>query len=135
MKDLSNFEVLELLAVYEASIDSQVELWISLTFAAIAGSFLARQHLSKNFAHFLTSVYLLATIMVVARFALDAHRLIVLLESYPFMADAFPGWANFFAPIVWTLMSIGTAGCVFCIYHFRSLGDSSTEQKESDLEQ
>ena len=134
MKELSNFEVLELLSIYEASIDSQVELWISLTFAAIAGSFLARQHLSKNFSHFLTSVYLLATIMVVARFAFDAYRLIVLVENYPFLADAFPGWASLFAPTVWTLISIGTAGCVFCIYHFRNLGATSTERKESDLE-
>jgi hypothetical protein len=121
MEHLSEMDVLELLAIYESSLDLQVQLWISLTFAAIAGSYLARQHLSKAFAHFLTSIYLLATIMVVVRWSLDAYRLTKLIELHPFLLEAFPGWVFLLGPVVWALMTIGTTGCVFCIYFFRKL--------------
>ena len=127
MSGLSKFEVFELMSIFEASIDLQIQLWITLTFAAVAGSYLGREHLSTRFCHFLVSVYLLATLVTIGRWSFEAYRLVRLVEEYPFLANSFPPWAMFFAPTVWLLLGIGTAGCVYSVYYFRRLTLNSND--------
>ncbi len=120
MNELTNFEVLELLTIYESSIVIQVQLWLTMTFAAIAASFLARDRLTKTFAHFMTSIYLLATTAIAGRWMVDLYRINVLVDTYEFIAQAFPPWGAFLALITFLMFALGTGGCVFCIYYFRS---------------
>ena len=120
MNELTNFEVLELLAVYESSIVIQVQLWLTMTFAAITASFLARDRLTKTFAHFMTSIYLLATTAVAGRWMVELCRINILLEAFEITAQTYPPWGALLALSTILMFVLGTGGCVFCIYHFRS---------------
>ena len=80
MNEFTDFEVLELLAVYESSIVIQFQLWLTMTFAAITASFLAHDRLTKTFAHFMTSIYLLATIAIAGRWMVDLYRINILVH-------------------------------------------------------
>jgi hypothetical protein len=119
MNGFTNFEVLELLAVYESSIVIQLQLWLTMTFSAITASFLARDHLTKRFAHFMTSIYLLATTAIAGRWMVELYRINILLEAYEVTAQTFPSWGTFLALSTFLMFALGTGGCVFCIYHFR----------------
>ena len=118
MNELTNFEVLELFASYESSMDLQLQLWLSITFAAIAASFLARESLTKLFAYFMGAIYLLATTAIASRFMIELYRIRVLVEEYDFLAQTFPPWAPYSALASFLMFALGTAGCLYCIYHF-----------------
>ncbi len=120
MNEFTDFEVLELLAVYESSIVIQFQLWLTMTFAAITASFLARDGLTKIFAHFMTSIYLLATTAIAGRWMVELYRINILVEAYEVTAQTFPPWGAFLALNTFLMFALGTGGCVFCIYYFRS---------------
>jgi len=121
MNNLTDTEALEFLLLLEGSIDQQFQVWITLTFAAVAAAYLARGHLSKAFAHFMTSVYLLAVAAVIARWLFEVYRIGRLIESHEIVLETFPKWAGITVYFTFSLVAIGTAGCVFCIYHFRQM--------------
>ena len=120
MNEFTNFEVLELLAIFESSADVQFQLWLTMTFAAITASFLARDRLTKTFAHFMTSIYLLATTAIAGRWMMTIYRVNLLVEAYEVTEQTFPPWGVFLALSTFLMFALGTGGCVFCIYYFRS---------------
>ena len=121
MGNLSNIEVLQLLSMYEVSIDTQFQNWITLTFAAVGASYLARRKLSKSFAHFMTSIYLLATTSIILRWLFEVYRISILIEQYEVVTETFPPWSAILGITTFSMLAIGTMGCVFCIYHFRRM--------------
>jgi len=120
MNELSNFEVLELLYFIESTMGTLFETWLTITFTAIAASFLAGSRLTKNFAHFITAIYLFTIGMLVSRWLVEFFRLTTLFGEHPYLyAELFPSWAPFQGLSLLSTFLLGTGGCVFCIYHFR----------------
>ena len=120
MTDFTKFEALEAFSGFEGSMDLHFQLWLTMTFAAIAASFLARGSLSKPFAHFMASIYLLATAAIAGRWALELFRIRVLMDQHTFLTELFPEWGPFTGVLTLSMFVFGTLGCVFCVYSFRS---------------
>ncbi len=120
MNDLSNFEALEVLSIFESSMDVQLQLWLTMTFAAIAASFMAGERLTRTFAHFMAAIYLLATIGLAARWMVELSRITTLIQEYDVIAQAIPSWGIVVAVPSFLMFILGTGGCVFCIYYFRA---------------
>ena len=119
MNELTPIEALELLFQYEGSMDTQFQLWLSITFGATAASFLARKSLTKHFSHFITAVYVLATTAIATRWITEVFRINILVEKHEIVVETFPPWGPFLVMSTLLMFAIGTIGCVFCVYYFR----------------
>lgn len=91
---MSIAELIQALQSESTSIDTQFQIWISVTFAAIIAVFMAREQLSMNTKVFLGSMYALAAAVVILRYANDASQFAFLKNEltergvmYPAIAD------------------------------------------------
>ncbi len=60
-------EIRELILLSEASIDYQIQFWLTVTFATIVASFAARNLLAPKLRALITSLYLTATFVFASR--------------------------------------------------------------------
>ena len=78
MNEISIAELIELLQNESASIDTQFQLWITITSAVVIASFAARHYLSFWMKTFVAVIYLLASSIIALRYANDAGQFILL---------------------------------------------------------
>ena len=78
MNEISVAELIELLQNESASIDTQFQLWITITSAVVIASFAARHYLSFWMKTFIAVIYLLASSIIVLRYANDASQFVLL---------------------------------------------------------
>jgi len=78
VNEISIAELIELLQNESASIDTQFQLWITITSAVVIASFVARHHLTFWMKTFVAVIYLLASSIIVLRYANDASQFVLL---------------------------------------------------------
>ena len=80
MEELKSSEILELVALFEASIDVQFRVWVSITFAVVVASYASRGQLSKKIRWLMGGLYLLVVVAIFSRWLSDSFRVIQLIE-------------------------------------------------------
>jgi len=78
VNEISIAELIELLQNESASIDTQFQLWITITSAVVIACFVARHHLTFWMKTFVAVIYLLASSIIVLRYANDASQFVLL---------------------------------------------------------
>jgi hypothetical protein len=78
VNEVSIAELIELLQNESASIDTQFQLWITITSAVVIASFAARHYLSFWMKTFVAVIYLLASSIIALRYANDASQFVLL---------------------------------------------------------
>jgi hypothetical protein len=78
VNEISVAELIELLQNESASIDTQFQLWITITSAVVIASFAARHYLSFWMKTFVAVIYLLASSIIALRYANDASQFVLL---------------------------------------------------------
>jgi hypothetical protein len=73
---VSTGEILQLMIEHEQFIDSQVEFWLTVTFATIVASFVGKSVLTKTMRRIATVLYLVASAVFVSRMLYEAQDLI-----------------------------------------------------------
>ena len=116
MEHLSISELLELTLLSEAAIDTQVQFWLTATFATIVASVAGRSLLTPKLRALILSLYLTATFVFVSRWFYEAND----LANYQEMLDhlgfenAAPG-LTIIGRIV--LMALGTCATAYFVYY------------------
>lgn len=105
--EITREEFIELIAVTSGSIDSQFELWLTVTFAVIIASYLAGHKLSPGLQHLIAILYTFVSIL-----------LFMLLWQAVFLMDFMLGDLASWGPyrivvaalrvIVWVIGSVAT---------------------------
>ena len=73
-------ELLELIMMSESSIDTQFQSWLTITFATIVASFVARNVLTPKIRMITSSLYLVATFVLASRWYYDGQDIVVYIE-------------------------------------------------------
>ena len=84
LDSVSTSEILQLMLQHEQFIDSQVEFWLTVTFATIVASFIGKNALTKAMRRIATVLYLVASAVFVSRMLYEGQDLfnyIDVLES------------------------------------------------------
>jgi len=81
VNEVSIAELIELLQNESASIDTQFQLWITITSAVVIASFAARYYLSFWMKTFVAVIYLLASSIIALRYANDASQFVLLYNE------------------------------------------------------
>ncbi len=123
MTDSPTFaELRELVSLSEASIDSQFQFWLTVTFAIIVASFAARHLLSGKLRHVITFLYLLSTFVFASRWYYDYLDLVQygeMLEALGF--DVLIPFPTAISRIL--LMAIGTLVGIYFVYGGPKISD------------
>ena len=115
MNEISVAELIELLQNESASIDTQFQLWITITSAVVIASFAARDYLSIWLKTFIAVIYLLASSIIVLRYANDASQFVFLHNElsnrgvdYPTVIDL-----RFLRALVYLVGTFATLAIIF----------------------
>jgi len=115
MDQLSPGELLELILLSEASIDLQVQLWLTATFATIVASFAARHQLTPKMRWIVSFLYVLATFVFASRWYYEVGDLLAYTEALAKAGIDNPmPFATGLSRIV--LMSFGTLATLYFIH-------------------
>ncbi len=76
LDSVSTSEILQLMLQHEQFIDSQVEFWLTVTFATIVASFVGKNALTKAMRRIATVLYLVASAVFVSRMLYEAQDLL-----------------------------------------------------------
>ncbi len=85
---MTQYEALDLLVSASANFDSVFGYWISVSFAAIAATFVVRKELSLGLALAIAGIYLVASVMFLSRFGTLA-ALLVDARNHPDIPEEF----------------------------------------------
>ena len=115
MDQVSVAELIELLQNESASIDMQFQLWITITSAVIIASFAARDKLSLWLKLFISSMYILAVIALMVRYANDASQFVFLKMELSKKGIEYPavGDLRLIRGLVFSIGSLATLLFVF----------------------
>ncbi len=125
-------ELIELFQNELAGIDSQFQFWITITFAVVVASHLARDQLSKSLRSFIAILYALAVVLLGLR--LGAHVqgaeyvfgvLSDLGVEYPRGRPVMIGWLRR------VLVVLGSLGAIFFIAFGPTGGAKSASSKDA----
>lgn len=76
MDSVATSDILQLIIAHEQFIDSQVEFWLTVTFATIVASFVGNSALTKTMRRIATVLYLVASVVFVSRMFYEGLDLI-----------------------------------------------------------
>jgi len=76
LDNVSVSEILQLMIEHEQLIDSQLEFWLTVTFATIVASFVGKSALTKTMRRIITGLYLIASVVFVSRMFYEAQDLL-----------------------------------------------------------
>ena len=115
MDQVSVAELIELLQNESASIDMQFQLWITITSAVIIACFAARDNLSLWLKLFIASMYTLAVITLMVRYANDASQFVFLKMELSNKGVEYPsvGDLRLIRALVFSIGSLATLLFVF----------------------
>ncbi len=107
MEQLSPAELLEFILLHESVIDSQLQFWMTATFAIVVASFAARDVLTHRMRLIVSGLYLVATFVFASRWLYQALNILVYATALSDVGITMPvPWATIVGRIV--LMSFGT---------------------------
>ena len=81
MDRLTVKDLLELVLASEQFIDSQIEFWLTVTFATIVASFAGDAYLTKSTRIIVSVLYILATILFMSRWIYEAQDLFIYMDE------------------------------------------------------
>ena len=120
MDQISNAELIELIALFESSIDVQYQVWMAATFALIVASYGSRGKLSILVRAIIASIYLLAVVAIFLRWETDRMRIglfVVELANRGIDVDVVD-WLPFFRRASFWL---GTVAATSFVFYFHKL--------------
>jgi hypothetical protein len=123
MDQFSPAELLELLYMRESVIDTQFQYWITITFAVIVASFVAKGYLSNRLRSVVTLLYLLATVVLISRWyyvALDVIGLAAQLQELG--APPNTPYLTMISRVV--LVTFGTSAAVIFLFSKKFRGEA-----------
>ena len=107
MEQLSPAELLELIVLHESVIDSQLQFWMTATFAIVVATFAARDVLTHRMRLIVSGLYLVATFVFASRWLYEVLDILVFATALSDVGITLPvPWATIVGRIV--LMSFGT---------------------------
>ena len=107
MDQLSTAELMELIFLHQSMIDTQVQFWMTATFAIVVASFARRSFLTRTTRLMVCGLYLVATFVFVSRWAYVTRDIFTLNQALADLGVTLaPPWATIFARVV--LMAFGT---------------------------
>jgi len=78
---MNTAEIYELILMQRSSIDTQFQVWITITFATIVASFTSKEELRTKYKIFVSLLYIIATVTLASRWYYDAIETISLIEA------------------------------------------------------
>ena len=120
-------ELHELVRLSEATIDSQFQFWLTVTFATIVATFAARNLLSRKLRLIVSALYLLSTVFFASCWyyaALDLFEYQRMLEELGF--DTYTPFATIFTRLV--LVLFGSAVTIYFVHFGASLAEAEHGQ-------
>lgn len=121
-------DVYEVLIELIANIDTQFQLWLTITSAFIVAHYFAGHRLGPWIRTYLSLIYLCSCVLILFRLILVSEVFRELLEANPgtAFADDSAGLAGFFRLIV---IMFGTLGAiVYSVFHSRITGPHHSEK-------
>lgn len=118
MDETTVAELIQLLQNESASIDTQFQLWTTITSAVLIASFAARLHLSFPLKTVIAVMYLLASATIVLRYANDASQFEFLMGELRNRGVDYPSFIDLRVLRV-PVYSVGTLATVAFLF-FRS---------------
>ncbi len=127
MGQYSPAEVAELALLAGASMDTQFQYWISVTFAVVVASFVAGERLSQPMRLLAAILYLLASILLISRFlqfAQTTRMYEIALEDTGNPTTS----AGSLIPITrFLLFGLGTASALYFLFKAKKTQEGSGE--------
>ena len=112
-------ELLQLLLAREQHIDTQVQFWLTTSFATIVAAYAGRNTLSQKLRHIVTALYLLATLMFVSRWYYDVISIFSIVQQISEIrgqdTTESPPYVTIVSRVL--LMISGTLATVYFIYN------------------
>ena len=109
------YELLDLILLSEAAIDTQSQFWITVTFATIVATYAARKSLSGKLKKLVTMLYLIATVVFASRWYYEVMDILayqnLLLELGYVNKTPF---VTLFSRVI--LMASGTVATIYFIH-------------------
>ena len=94
MDETTVAEIIDLLQNESASIDTQFQLWITVTSAVVIAIFAARNHLSYSMKLFVAFMYALASLTIGLRYANDASQFVFLHNELAARGVEYPAFVD-----------------------------------------
>jgi len=115
MDQITVAELLEILQNESASIDTQFQLWITITSAVLIASFAAREHFSFLMKVFVALMYALASATIGLRYANDASQFVFLKSELSARGVEYPAVVDLriLRALVYVCGTIATTAFVF----------------------
>ncbi len=114
MEQLSPAELLEFIMLHESVIDSQLQFWMTATFAIVVASFAARDVLTHRMRLIVSGLYLVATFVFASRWLYEVLDILVYATALSDVGITMPApLATIVGRIV--LMSFGTLVTVYFV--------------------
>ena len=115
MDALTPAELLELVLLSEAAVDYQVEFWLTVSFATIVASVVARHLLTKNIRWLITFLYLAATAVFVSRWQNNAADALIYVDALKSKGiEMQVGYVSGFARMI--LFVAGTLATIYFVH-------------------
>ena len=112
MENLKPADLLELILLSEASIDYQVEFWLTVSFAAVVACFAAGDLLTKKMRWLISFLYLIATVVFASRWYYNAVEVLAYVEALKAQGVDIPvGYVSGVSRMV--LFGCGTLATIF----------------------
>jgi hypothetical protein len=81
MDSLTTAELMQIGLAYGLSMDNQFQYWLAITFATLVAAFVTQERLSRKLALVLSGLYILASVLFVARMSIDAQNYLIYMEA------------------------------------------------------
>lgn len=117
-------ELIQLLQNESASIDTQFQLWITITSAVLIASFAARPYLSISLKAVIAVMYLLASATIGVRYANDASQFELLMGELRHRGVDYPSFFDLriLRTLVYSVGSLATLAFLFLKSNNRKIG-------------
>lgn len=117
-------ELIQLLQNESASIDTQFQLWITITSAVLIASFAARPYLSMSLKTVIAVMYLLASVTIGVRYANDASQFELLMGELRNRGVDYPSYFDLriLRTLVYSVGSLATLAFLFSRSGSRKIG-------------
>jgi len=117
MENIADAELIELAPLSVDQINFQFQFWLSITFALITASFVARDHLSKRVRIVLAILYLTTTLLLVSRLvAAGINSTVLTAEIIGRGIEWFPGSTPTHAIFQMRIIIFGVCSSLWFLY-------------------
>ena len=126
MESVETADLIELVLIQREALASQLQFWLSVTFAVIAASFIAGPRLTARYRFSIGLLYFLATAMTMTGWVAAGDELLAMhVELGARGVNVDTPWVT--AVLRFTLMALGAVLTLMFLYHDRHhIDDSNT---------